>query len=674
MDILRYARSLRRHWRLLLVMTLVGMGAGVASAAAQPAPTTSRWFRAEHTLLCDAASPNLAQYAAFATTGPVPEQAAERLDTTPAQLTAVVRARPVPEAGFLQIIAVATDAGRAEEVADTVAEELTAYELELPDPQLAQEVARIDAAIAANRDLWNTALENGANAATLEEAEFYKQQHDEAIQQTEALQEEKRQLEEGGNRTACLSTVSSAEAVPSNRDSVEELLTAPQAGKNAANAGAGIPELQQSGNRLGPVPRGAAGAAGGLLAGIAIGLIIDRLDPRIRTKEQAEAAFGWPVIAEIPPLDRKHRKGDTIATHDQPRSRVAEAYRVLRSAILFAADLPDTARGSGAKANGTSNGNGNGSSHGGAAAGDEATASPKRPGAAIPGQDTDEQDAERSGRSFVTAGRRSGGRSSGGGPVDAGAPDQDERDEDDEDDETDERHRLVAALQEAVARQPELSGGATAEPSVEHDAIVVMVTSPGPSEGKTTSVANLAAAFAESDAKVLVVNCDFRRPRVHAFLGGDEAEAAKTPVASNYDNIDLFDHHSAELTESPAEILAEQRRMIRRSRTRYDVILLDTAPLLSTNDATEVLAESDLVVLVGRAGKTTKEAADRAAELLDRREAPVLGIALAGVTEGPGGRYYYYGANRYYSDETRRPEDPGRSPLEEMARTDRSGR
>lgn len=651
--------------------TVVGLGLGVASAAAQPAQRTSSWYRAEHTLFCDGPSPNLAQLAAFATTGPVPEKAAERLGESTAEMTAFVRARPVPEAGFLQIVAVGTDAAKAEETADTVAEELTAYELQLPDPTRTERLAQIDQEMNAQRDLWNQALANGANAANLEEAEFYKTQHDEAVERFNELQTERQELEQGGNRQACLSTVSSAEAIATNRDAVEELLTAPTAGKNGTTAGSGIPELQQQASTLGPVPRGAAGAAGGLLIGIAIGLVVDRVDPRIRTKDQAETAFGWPVIAEIPPLPKPLRSGEAIATYDQPRSRIAEAYRVLRSSILFAADVSESAflaAGTRTDAKGASpaNGNGNGSTtHSSTGNGSTTKATAGNGAAPTTDESTDEttdettatatatgDDEPRRTRTIATAGRRARRGDDAG-------------DEDRPGEATAEEPSAADAIAGSGAASPTADVDA---PVVQRDAVVVMITSPGPAEGKTTSVANLAAAFAEANAKVLVVNCDFRRPRVHAFLGGTETTSVAGPVSSNYTNIDLFDHHTEDVTNSPAEILAEQRRIIRRCRTRYDVILLDTAPLLSTNDATEVLNEADLVVLVGRAGKTTKEAADRAAELLDRREAPVLGVTLVGVTDGPGGRYYYYGSNRYYSDETRRPD--AASPLEEMARTD----
>ena len=114
---------------------------------------------------------------------------------------------------------------------------------------------------------------------------------------------------------------------------------------------------------------------------------------------------------------------------------------------------------------------------------------------------------------------------------------------------------------------------------------------------------------------------------------------------------------------NPAEVVAAQRQAIDRHRNEFDFILLDTAPLLSTNDAAEVLDECDLVVVVGRTGQTTKEAADRAAELLERRNAPVVGVVLVAATDRPSSRYYYYGdAGRYYADEDAEPETGAQGP------------
>ena len=82
------------------------------------------------------------------------------------------------------------------------------------------------------------------------------------------------------------------------------------------------------------------------------------------------------------------------------------------------------------------------------------------------------------------------------------------------------------------------------------------------------------------------------------------------------------------------------------ARGRYDVILLDTAPFLTTNDASELLSETDHVLLVVRAGKTRRLAAHRTAEILERFDAPVLGVVMNDSDETPAAQYYY----TYYLD------------------------
>jgi hypothetical protein len=93
---------------------------------------------------------------------------------------------------------------------------------------------------------------------------------------------------------------------------------------------------------------------------------------------------------------------------------------------------------------------------------------------------------------------------------------------------------------------------------------------------------------------------------------------------------------------SPAAVVNIQRQAILAAREHFDYIVLDTAPILTTSDACELLPISDMVIVIGRSGRTTKESADLVSELLERFEAPVVGVALAGVTDSPASRYYYY--------------------------------
>ena len=173
------------------------------------------------------------------------------------------------------------------------------------------------------------------------------------------------------------------------------------------------------------------------------------------------------------------------------------------------------------------------------------------------------------------------------------------------------------------------------------------MTSPGPAEGKTTTVANLGAMLAEAGETVLLINCDFRRPRLHLHMGSEDKPLDLNPT--ELPEVDMISNVVADGNVPPTEVLAEQRKIIEQAREVYDLIVIDTAPLLATNDAVDLLDLVDDVILVLRSGKTTLQAADRAAEMLERRRSHVLGIALTGIDARSSDDYYYYYGS-YYDD------------------------
>jgi Mrp family chromosome partitioning ATPase len=177
------------------------------------------------------------------------------------------------------------------------------------------------------------------------------------------------------------------------------------------------------------------------------------------------------------------------------------------------------------------------------------------------------------------------------------------------------------------------------------DALVVLVGSAGPREGKTTTSANLATMFAETGQRVLAINCDFRRPALHQYfdLPNEPRRVFETSVPGLWVVTDVTSGPSG---ANPAFVVEEQRRLIASARKRFDVIVLDTAPMLTTNDATEVMSSADLAVIVCRSGVTTSDGALRTRELLSRISAPVSGIVLLGSEATPNDYYYYYSRSR----------------------------
>jgi capsular exopolysaccharide synthesis family protein len=183
--------------------------------------------------------------------------------------------------------------------------------------------------------------------------------------------------------------------------------------------------------------------------------------------------------------------------------------------------------------------------------------------------------------------------------------------------------------------------------------LVVVVASPGMGEGKTTTSANLAVAFAESGRSVLLLGCDLRRPELHNYFGVSEVpglteELAKPAGLRKLENVvqdtaipGVRIVPSGEPVEHPGELLTRGIDLIGSASRMADVVVIDTAPLLATDDASVLMSLADAVVLVCRSGRTSIEAATRARELLSRLQAPLVGSVLIGAQQLASARSYY---------------------------------
>jgi capsular exopolysaccharide synthesis family protein len=206
----------------------------------------------------------------------------------------------------------------------------------------------------------------------------------------------------------------------------------------------------------------------------------------------------------------------------------------------------------------------------------------------------------------------------------------------------------------------------------------ILITGPGPGEGKTTVAANLAAAFAEVGKKVLVVSADLHRPTIHTLFGVPNMTGLTEALRDGDGNGHILDGQkwrtsmsnvrlvpSGTPTEKPGRLLssATMREVLAEAREVADVVILDTAPILAASDATHLFPLVDAVVVVARAGRTTAQSAERTTELLRRLGAPVVGVALNAATEAVLPRGYY----QYYQSGSRRS-DRGRSGSTALAR------
>ncbi len=192
------------------------------------------------------------------------------------------------------------------------------------------------------------------------------------------------------------------------------------------------------------------------------------------------------------------------------------------------------------------------------------------------------------------------------------------------------------------ARGPDESG----EPQV------ILITSPAPGDGKTTTVANLAACFAEAGRSVLVLGCDFRRAEIHHYLGADprpgiadvlmDSQRSLSSVVRSTNIPRVFIAPSGTSLRSFGDVANAGRNMVEEARRLADVILIDTPPILATNDATELIPASDAVVVVARVGRTTADSAKRTHTLLERLAAPAAGVVVNGVTSPETAYSSYY--------------------------------
>ena len=563
----RYLGAIRRRWPVLVAFVVIGAIIGAVTtqqAEAARSIATKNYFKATHTLISDSVfiapteasgsssgsgATNLSQDAFLVTTGEVPVRTANKLGVPADVILSSVTAAPRSDVSSLEISAIAASPDEAVKLADTSATELMTYLGETASSRYNKQrddvLARLD-----ELKRQRTVLEQQLAITPVEQRPQSTPELDSIVNQYRVTYEQFQQLAAQGQPSAGLRTIQASTPIQITADqfaSERASIVLGDIGQPTGATATTTTEVKKTSSAPAP-PASApvrAGAGGflGLLIGITLVLLLDRFDTRLRRRETVEAATGLAVLSEIPPLDHKEQHETHVLAAAEPRSSTAEAYRVVRTAMVFA-------RSDHARTNG----------------------------------------------------------------------------------------------EDASVKRGE----------------VIMVTSPNPSEGKTTSVANLAAVFAEGGQSVLVIDCDFRRPRIHRYLAegfvldaeaDDHRDSLAIPAANGKLKAMATDIPGVRLVTGmgdafpdahPIEIVAYQRDVIEFARQQFDIVLLDTAPFLTTNDASELLEETDVAFLVVRSGKTPFAAAHRAAEFLRRLDAPVLGVILTASADATAAQYYYH--------------------------------
>jgi capsular exopolysaccharide synthesis family protein len=183
------------------------------------------------------------------------------------------------------------------------------------------------------------------------------------------------------------------------------------------------------------------------------------------------------------------------------------------------------------------------------------------------------------------------------------------------------------------------------------------VTSALPEEGKSTVACSLACAYALAGKRTLIVECDLRRPTLahklglgngpglSDYLAGEaEPQAVVQPVALPGAQAPLVAIVAGTPSPRPAELLGSQRfgAFLDEVARAYDVVLLDTSPLLSVVDTLELVPRVDGVVVCVRAQQTTRDQAQAAKAALEHFPARPTGVVVTGVRAGDELDYGYY--------------------------------
>ena len=196
----------------------------------------------------------------------------------------------------------------------------------------------------------------------------------------------------------------------------------------------------------------------------------------------------------------------------------------------------------------------------------------------------------------------------------------------------------------------------------------ILITSAGPREGKTFNAINVATVMAQSNNRVLIVDTDMRRPRIHRAFGMDNSVGLTNLILGEVDYEEAIAHtdipqvdvlRCGPIPPNPTELMHTDRfrAVIDALDDRYDRIIYDSPPVIAVADAMILANSVDGVVFVIKTGQTSKEVVKRAKSLLSAINAPLLGAILNDLDlEDRAYRYhyyysYYYRYGQYYQEE-----------------------
>lgn len=192
----------------------------------------------------------------------------------------------------------------------------------------------------------------------------------------------------------------------------------------------------------------------------------------------------------------------------------------------------------------------------------------------------------------------------------------------------------------------------------------LLVTSSLPSEGKTTTATNTAISLAQTGAKVLIIDADMRRPRLHQVFNITNGEGLSTLLSSEFDESQLlgmvqYDEKSklnllpsGPVPPNPAELIGSEQMsyLLKKLQNHFTHVVIDSPPIASFTDGVLIASMVDGVILVVHAGKSSRQVVKRSKQLLNDIGAKILGVVLNNVNLRSQDNYYYY--QTYYHRST----------------------
>jgi len=187
--------------------------------------------------------------------------------------------------------------------------------------------------------------------------------------------------------------------------------------------------------------------------------------------------------------------------------------------------------------------------------------------------------------------------------------------------------------------------------NIDNNIKTIMVTSSLASEGKTTTIANLASVMTDSKERILLIDLDLRKPAIHKQFKLSNKngltdlliskDSYKNYINSVYDGLDVIT--SGKIPANPAEIVNSKaiKELLKELSNNYDYIFIDTPPIVLVSDPITIATFSDAVILIIAYSETEKEIAKKAVESLKHVNANIIGTILNKSPITKHNKYYY---------------------------------